>query len=417
MLLILLFPISGSADSESVVINEVQITGGAGQTTNDFVKLYNPTSLPFNLKGHRLVKRTSTGTKDISIKSWISDAFVPAHGFYTWANSGYVTIITKPDVTTSQIISNDNGVALRQGVENTGTVIDSVAWGAAQNSFIETSPYPDNPGPNQSIKRNPDGYDTDNNANDFVITGQADDAENIEDNSEASNLDGVYINELMPDPESPKLDISDEWIELYNNSDFRVDLSGARLKDSSNSEGYKIADGIFIEPKRYAIFYSSATRIQLNNSGDSVKLLDRNGTIVDETPDYGKAEAGLSFALFEDGWKWTKAPTPLSENVFEAVLKEAESKKATVSQAKKKSGKKESGKSKKSLGKSKKKSGKVKGAKADYGSDGDEDFLGESSQPINNKTLGMVLVSGAAILGFSYLIFREKVYEYFKQKS
>ena len=46
--------------ADYVVINEVQITGGTGRTSDDFIRLYNPTSEIFNLKGHRLVKKSGT---------------------------------------------------------------------------------------------------------------------------------------------------------------------------------------------------------------------------------------------------------------------------------------------------------------------------------------------------------------------
>ena len=34
-----------------------------------------------------------------------------------------------------ETLSNDNGVAIRLGPNDTGTIVDSVAWGKAQNIF------------------------------------------------------------------------------------------------------------------------------------------------------------------------------------------------------------------------------------------------------------------------------------------
>ncbi len=118
-----------------ILISEIQTSGGPGATTNDFIEIYNPTGTPFNLNGHRLVKRTATGISDTSIKSWTSDAFIPAHGFYLWANSSYASV--SPDAATSQSIAANNGIAIRLGPEDTGTIIDSVAWGTATNGFGE----------------------------------------------------------------------------------------------------------------------------------------------------------------------------------------------------------------------------------------------------------------------------------------
>ncbi len=162
--------VQDTSQPSKILISEVQITGGTGKTNNDFIELYNPNDTRVNLKGYRLVKRTKTGTTDTSIKSWTTDAFIEAKGFYLWANSDYTDISTAPDVVTTGSLANDNGVALRYGSEDTGTVIDSVAWGAAENVFIESSKFSTNPGANESIQRKIESgtfIDTDNNADDF----------------------------------------------------------------------------------------------------------------------------------------------------------------------------------------------------------------------------------------------------------
>ena len=83
-----------------------------------------------------MVKRTKTGTTDTSIKSWTDDVYIESKGYYLWANSDYKDISILPNATTSASLANDNGAALRFGVEDTGTIIDSMAWGAAENVFI-----------------------------------------------------------------------------------------------------------------------------------------------------------------------------------------------------------------------------------------------------------------------------------------
>ena len=154
---------------DHIVISEVQITGGTGKTKNDFIEFYNPTDASFNLKGHRLVKRTKTGDKDTSIKSWTSDALIPGHGYYLWANSadGFADSLNA-DVSTTQTIANDNGIALRFGKADEGEIIDSVGWGNCENIFIEGSVFSTNPGANQSLERKLN-VDTDNNSTDFFI--------------------------------------------------------------------------------------------------------------------------------------------------------------------------------------------------------------------------------------------------------
>lgn len=169
---------------DHILISQVQITGGAGKTDNDFIEIYNPIDEQFNLRGYRLVKRAQNGTSDTLIKSWTADTFIPAYGFYLWANSGYTDISVAPDATTSETLSNDNGIAIRLGSNDIGTIIDSVAWGKTQNIFIEGAVFPSNPGVNQDLLRKSwqnscvaasldasigNGCDTGNNAGDFEL--------------------------------------------------------------------------------------------------------------------------------------------------------------------------------------------------------------------------------------------------------
>lgn len=139
------------AATNPLVISAVQTTGGEGKTNDDFVEFYNPNPEPFNLNGYRLVKRSGAGTTDSSIKSWSADTFVPAYSFYLWANSGFTAITAAPDTTTSSTLADNNGVALRFGANDAGTLIDSVAWGTTTNGFASSGLA--NPTAGQSVVR------------------------------------------------------------------------------------------------------------------------------------------------------------------------------------------------------------------------------------------------------------------------
>src|SRR3990167_1106631 len=165
---------SFASPTDHLVISQIQITGGTGKTTNDFVEIYNPTASDIDLKGMRLVKRTKTGATDTSIKSWTDSAVVKAHGFYLWANSSFIDLSVAADVATSGSIADDNGVAIRNGAADTGAIVDAVAWGAAANAVVEGSVFPTNPEANQSLERKPgsgggNGEDSDSNAADFFV--------------------------------------------------------------------------------------------------------------------------------------------------------------------------------------------------------------------------------------------------------
>ncbi len=135
----------------SVFISQVQITGGKNNTDNDFIEFFNASSSPVSLKGCRLVKRPGSANSDTLVKSWSKDTFIPAKSFYLWANSGFVTIAVKPDVVSSATISDNTGIALRFGADNTGKIIDKISWGKTGNGFRNVSIV--NPGANQSLTR------------------------------------------------------------------------------------------------------------------------------------------------------------------------------------------------------------------------------------------------------------------------
>lgn len=220
---------------EKILITEIQITGGPGKTEYDFIELYNPNNYQINLNGYRLVKRTKTGTDDTGIKSWTTDVFIPANSYYLWANSGYTDISVTPDVTTSAAVSDDNGVAIRFGAENTGTIIDGVGWGNAQNTFIEGQVFSANPGDNQSIQRKFQSgayIDTGDNAQDFEIQNcpnpksQSQTCQQPQAPTESAGANHIVISEIYPDKTSNNFD----FVELYNPTDSVIDLDNHSLR-------------------------------------------------------------------------------------------------------------------------------------------------------------------------------------------
>ena len=175
-------------DIPTLVISEVQITGGPGDAGHDFVEFYNPTNAPFDLDGHRLVKRSGSAAVDTTIKSWTDSTIVPAYSFYLWASTDEAFNVTVgADAATSDNIGSNNSIALRFGVENTGTIIDALSWNDASASLKEGTEFTPNPGANQSMERKAlststqatmeggadaakgNGFDAGNNATDFIL--------------------------------------------------------------------------------------------------------------------------------------------------------------------------------------------------------------------------------------------------------
>lgn len=123
--------------------------------------------------------------------------------------------------------------------------------------------------------------------------------------------DAVIINELLPNPSGSET--TDEWIELTNTGDTSINLTGWQLTDQTRY--FTIAD-TRIPAHGYVVFESGETRINLNNTGDTVYLVDAAGAIMNGTT-YEAAAEEMSWANSTTSWAWTSTPTPGKQNVLQ----------------------------------------------------------------------------------------------------
>ncbi|MBS3902930.1 MAG: lamin tail domain-containing protein [Anaplasmataceae bacterium] len=159
-----------STSTGKVVIVEVQISGGEGLTSNDYVKLYNMGAENVDVGDWRLRKRTQSGSES-SIKVLPAGSVIVPGGSFMWANSvdGFSETIGA-NTSSTQTLAANNSVGLDNGER---VLIDAVGWGEALvNPYAEGGVYPTNPEGGQVLKRKTSGsgyQDTDDNASDFVI--------------------------------------------------------------------------------------------------------------------------------------------------------------------------------------------------------------------------------------------------------
>ncbi len=330
-----------------LIISAVQITGGVGKTAQDFIELYNPNPAPINLNGYRLVKRSSIGTSDSSIKSWTSDSWVPARSFYLWVNITYTDIPAVPDVTTSSTLADDNGVALRFGALDTGEVIDSLSWGTTSNSFYSSGLG--NPGAGESVVRTslsePRLYQIQtstprNSSIQFVPEIVPDlppeespptDPINIDPPLETVPVEElptepvtpepqplpetepqplaktVVISELLPNPTGA--DGGEEVVELHNFGSTTVNLDGWVLDDITpdqplSTNSFTIFN-LSIEPGQYAAVTIPEGKFTMNNSsGDVITLFGQDQLVVNSVVYAQTAPSGKSYSRVGEEWFW-----------------------------------------------------------------------------------------------------------------
>ena len=140
----------------------------------------------------------------------------------------------------------------------------------------------------------------------------------------ATYASGVYINEILPNPEGA--DETEEWVELYNSNNFEVDLAGWQIKDTTGTPTtFTIAKDIKISANGFLVFKRPETKIMLNNNQDGLSLLTPDKKIVDSV-NFTSAVLGRAYSKTASGWSWSTTLTPGAKNIITAVATKTSSK-------------------------------------------------------------------------------------------
>ncbi|MBX3196954.1 MAG: lamin tail domain-containing protein [Labilithrix sp.] len=151
---------SGPGCTGKVVINELQTRGATA--AQEFVELYNPNSCAVSLAGWKLPYKSDTGNGNTVLHTFASGASIPAQSFLVLGTASFS--VNKDVTMTGGNMSDQGQVGL---VDDTGSVVDAVGFGATLGPYIEGTAAA-SPSANGSIGRKSDGLDTDNNASDFA---------------------------------------------------------------------------------------------------------------------------------------------------------------------------------------------------------------------------------------------------------
>ena len=158
-----------------VVVNEAQTDSinGAGGTNDDWVELFNPTDSDVVLDGWSLQRSTSGGT----IYRQTLSGTILANGYFlvVRGDADDANLISQADLLagTSFSLSNENAIYLVDNDEtidpdlSDSNIVDYVGWGGIV--YGETAAYPDDIAGGQSLYRDPEGEDSDDNTIDFEL--------------------------------------------------------------------------------------------------------------------------------------------------------------------------------------------------------------------------------------------------------
>lgn len=119
---------------------------------------------------------------------------------------------------------------------------------------------------------------------------------------------GIFLSEFSPNPVTPQM----EWVELYNDSENSVDVTGYSIHDSTSSNK-QILSGAIPANSYYA--FSFDHNFLNNTSSDIVRLFDNNNNLIDSQSSKS-ISSGLTFSRQTDGtWCPTDA-TPNNQNIL-----------------------------------------------------------------------------------------------------
>jgi len=187
-------------------------------------------------------------------------------------------------------------------------------------------------------------YQLTNRTENFILKINCGKDEFTDDNEAFLNIipsmefNSVIITEIMFNPDSGK----SEWIEIFNNSEFKIDLKNWQICDNRSQVQIGKSDSVIINPEEYMIIASDTSFItqynlpdtkmylcrfpSLNNDSDEVILKENNGKTVDsvyylQEPLRGFSIEKIDFSLSseESNWIYSISPdgsTPGRENTL-----------------------------------------------------------------------------------------------------
>ncbi|MBZ9578166.1 lamin tail domain-containing protein [Patescibacteria group bacterium] len=307
-------PLAVQGVSLNVVINEIAWMGTGVSYNDEWIELYNNGS-DINLDGW--VLKADDGSPKINLSG-----IIPAKGFFLLERTDDNTVPEIPaDLIYTGALGN-SGENLKL-YDNSGNIINEVncsdGWLAGNNETKQTMEKTDS---GWQTSQNPEGTPKSENstppeklpgvgppATEEEKTEPAEDSPPLA--TPVSYPAGVVFSEILPSPEGP--DAENEWIELYNQNDFEVDLSNWTIQDiQGKTKTYTL--NTKIPANGYLVLLRPETKITLNNTGDGLNLFNPNGEIVDSITS-GKASLGQSYNRTQSGWAWSTTLTPGAKNI------------------------------------------------------------------------------------------------------
>jgi uncharacterized protein (TIGR03437 family) len=243
---------SPAPTSPPVVISEFR-TRGPGGAGDEFIELYNNSATPIDISGWKIKGSSNAG--GVSVRLTVTAGRVlPARGHFLAGNSGGYSGSVALDQTYTSGLVNDGGLALALPND---VIVDQVGLssGSAFREGMHLAPLPSDT--NQSYERKPGGLngstqDTNDNFADFQLLTPSE-PQNLASDPTPGPSPSPFPSPTptvtptpSPTPVENRLAVisefrtrgpngaSDEFIEIYNNSDSVLEIGGWKLRGSSS---------------------------------------------------------------------------------------------------------------------------------------------------------------------------------------
>ena len=360
---ILFAPSAQAATPATVFISEIAWAGSSLSASDEWIELANPTDATIDLSGYELLGAASSG----SVITLPEGSLITPYSTFLIANYDIAhenaVVSTVPSYITSSIslsnsalqitfsnaqgeildVAGDGSVPLAgnsggtslggpyASMERVYPLLDGTfpdAWTAttAQTGIKEgindlgtpgfysfetttiVEETSDTPVQEESVLTETESTTTEEVVEDIVL----------QNTSEETVSPSLFISEFVSDPSEDAF----EFVELYNNSDVPLDLTGYTLADAAGK--ITTLEGTMAAQSYYLI---SEPAGKLNNDEDTIILSNASGTII-ETIMYGTDDLPAlsdpsAYAHTQEGTLIaTTTPTPGQENIFTTELPE-----------------------------------------------------------------------------------------------
>ncbi len=286
----------------TIIINEILPNPSTDETKGEFIELYNTSDTALDLTGWQLSDATDnvyTLSGSIGGKQYL--AVYRSDSSIALNNSGDIVELYQP----SGQLTDDMAF--------TETATDDTSYALDNTSDWQWTTTP-TPGKKNTITNSIANNTNSTNSNSNTNQANTNNTNNTNTNPSAG-AKTLQLSELLPDPEGS--DSTDEWIELHNYGSTALDLKGWQIADSSKT--FTITSNTSLNADGYIVFAIGQTGISLNNSGETISLLDPTQNITDSV-NYGTATSGQSYARINNVWSWTTILTPGENNQASSSL-------------------------------------------------------------------------------------------------